>query len=753
MCQPPQISHLNERMNRCMSEVKKNNGDNNSMSLDSLLNEFLTKESTGSRFASTEAKDEIKVDPLAKTRAFDLAKIPEEDSKLKDNAKEFEQSVKKYFSENHETDVDEKLTLLYDDKEEVTADEACETEDDALSTFESDDDYFADLEEQEQDPIDRKIDHAFSDKSDRDDSNRKGEDPCFCGKFKFEYTEPCQEMEISKSLQKSARTAFHSMAAVLLFTLISIYTDLAPSLQLPHIHYLEPGKYSPVFALVSLQLLLFCVIFTLDSIILGIKNLFSGHPTPESAAFLVALVASVQAVVSVFVKFSETGLVVFCSIGSLGILAMSLYEYWKSRAMLMNFRVISMKKPKLGTEKLGFDSAEGEIFSKYLSDGSDIFTTKEKDFVDNFFARSQTPSASDKKTSGLLLAGALFGLLLGALNFYLSKDFYTSVNVFAAAFFITVPTCIFLVGALPYYLATKSAFRTHSAIIGLAAGDYYANASVISFEDTAVFPPKQVKVTSIKTFGKNRIDNVIITMAQIFGKLGGPLSDVFRKSVSNILANESTVTLTETAPDGLRLSVDGSDCLVGLSSFMMYYGIDTPPDSFDDSFLQSSGSVLYLAVGNELAAKFYIKYSVNNQFESLLHSLYNAGVCTGIKTIDPCITNELICSNLKHSNYPISVLKCKNPDLLFQDTAESVDSGVVSASGLFNFLKTFLLANKLRLTVKSNSAVKLTSIIIGIALAGFFVLTHNAAALSILFLLLFQLLWLLPIALISYLSK
>jgi len=740
-----------------MSDVKKKSGDNDDISLDSLLTEFLSKENTAPRFRAAKDEKNNNADSLSSTRAFDIAKIPEEDQNIKENVKEFEESVKKYFSENHETDVDKTLTQLYDPESETNEDYIGTEPGNNPSRFSGEEEPLSeDLElpeEPERDNIDKRIDLAFSDQYELYEGDKKSSASCDCGKFKFEYTSPCQDMEITKTLQKCTLSAFKSMSAVLLFTLISIYTEFAPILNLPHFRFVEPGKYSSVFSLISLQLLFLCVIFSMDSIFLGIKNLFSGHPTPESAAFVIALVTSIQAVASVFMKYDSSDLTVYCSLGCFSILLMSLYEYWKSRSLLMSFKVVSVKKPKFGTEKLNFDSSEGEAFMKYLSDGSEIFTTKQEDFVNHFFARSQARSKSDKKIGGLLITGFLFGLLFGVLNYIFKKDVYTSLNIFTATLLTTVPASIYMISSLPFFIASKKAFQLHSAFIGLSAGDYYEKASVISFDDTAVFPPKQVKVTSIKTYGKNRIDNVIITMARIFGKLGGPLSDVFEKSVSNLRSSESCVTLVETAPDGLRLSIDEDDYLVGLGSFMQFYGIDTPPDSIDDSFIQSSGSVLYLAVNNELAAKFYIKYTINNQFESLLRSLYNAGICTGIKTIDPCISNELVCANLKHSNYPISVLKCKNPDQLTQDETEPFDTGVVSASGISNFLKVFVLANKLRLTIKSNTFIKFISIIIGLAILGFFVATGNVTEANVSFLLLFQIFWLLPVSVISYLSK
>ena len=66
---------------------------------------------------------------------------------------------------------------------------------------------------------------------------------------------------------------------------------------------------------------------------------------------------------------------------------------------------------------------------------------------------------------------------------------------------------------------------------GQNASEEYKGLSVVAFEDTEVFLPKDVRISSIKTYGGMALDEAVVTMSKIYGKIGGPLSKIFAKMV------------------------------------------------------------------------------------------------------------------------------------------------------------------------------------------------------------------------------
>ena len=170
----------------------------------------------------------------------------------------------------------------------------------------------------------------------------------------------------------------------------------------------------------------------------------------------------------------------------------------------------------------------------------------------------------------------------------------------------------------------------------------------------------------------------------------------------------------------------------------------------DEAYENAVGSVMYVTVNEKLAAKLYIKYTVNPLFDSLLKDMYKAGLCLGVKTLDPNINNELINRAIKFRKCPIAVLRGGSPDEVLGEVP-AADSGIVCNSTLHNFLKMFALCDKTRHITKSNVIISTVSVFLSFAAVAFLAITGDIGAISSLHAVAFQLFWLLPVWLISFL--
>jgi cation transport ATPase len=196
--------------------------------------------------------------------------------------------------------------------------------------------------------------------------------------------------------------------------------------------------------------------------------------------------------------------------------------------------------------------------------------------------------------------------------------------------------------------------------------------------------------------------------------------------------------------------MDGHNYFIGKKSYMRRYRFESPIDDGDEAYERGVGSVMYVVVDERLAAKLYIKYTINPLFDSLLKDMYKAGLCLGAKTLDPNINNDLINSGITFRKCPISVLRGNDPDDVAGETERS-DSGVVCNSSLHNFLKMFALCDKARHITKSNIIISIISVFLSFVAVAFLAVTGDIGAISSLHAVAFQLFWLLPVWLISLL--
>ena len=59
---------------------------------------------------------------------------------------------------------------------------------------------------------------------------------------------------------------------------------------------------------------------------------------------------------------------------------------------------------------------------------------------------------------------------------------------------------------------------------------------------------------------------------------------------------------------------------------------------------------MLVTMNDMLIAKVYVRYRISEQFNSLLRDMYRAGMCVGIKTVDPNITTALLERTVRYKN-------------------------------------------------------------------------------------------------------
>ena len=563
-----------------------------------------------------------------------------------------------------------------------------------------------------------------------------------------EYISRNEETDILNKLRKKAIYSMFSVVLTFIVAAICFYFELAAGTEMPHPHIFEPGRFSVVYAMSMLQLMFIGVIFNLE----GVKRAFLAlRPKKASAEGFCAaalVVCTLHSVVSCLVAGNKTSLVSLCSAGCLALVLLSVNSFIKAQTALSAFCVAASKHPKYSLASIGEGSVEEKNFEKYLED-STLFVAEKSDFVKGFFKKTAISPAAAKGTVKRIIVTASVSAVVSVVCGFLF-GIYAGICAFSAMCLVSFPVNALISTALPFFFASSKAKKSQTAYIGEASCDAYEKMGVISFEDVEVFPPRSVKVSSIRTYENHRIDKVILYMAKIFDKVPGPLSYVFANSVQNIDESGSEARITEHFSNGMCAKIDDKEILVGTGDFLRLYDIETPLDNIDDGFTRTMGSIMFMAVDGVLAAKFYIKYAVNRNFEALLHSFYEAGICVGIRTYDPCVNDELVCGNLKGSNYPISVINI-HPEETAAGVSDETESSVISVSSLHNFLKGFIRLDNLRNVYRTNTFMGLLGSIVGMGLTAFLSITGAGA--GVLFLAMFQLLWCIPTVLFSVFSK
>lgn len=494
--------------------------------------------------------------------------------------------------------------------------------------------------------------------------------------------------------------------------------------------------YTVSYIMICLQLLLICGAVAFKTLKSGVTDLIAFEPSYKSLTFVMLCVSVVTDIISCFVP-GPVILYNFCS--AVAIFMLLVYEYNMAKRDYMSFKIISNDKAKtaaiisIGTSK----TPEVAAYEQLDEDEEvKIISLQKGNFINDFFARiKQTDSTPQDKILIPLTLSCM--VVLFVLTLVLHGDYSSALRIANMSFSAFAPFAVYFSFVLPLSKATTSVYENGSAIIGTAALEEYSGASIIAFEDKDIFPSYCVKLKSVKVYGDSRIDKILYNASSVFSQVGGPLSDVFSLATIEIGISED-VQITSCSHDGIEATVDGKRILIGKESFLTEYGIFARNDETDDD----NYARLYVAEDDFLCAKFYVKYSLDVDFENVISRMAASGICGVLKTYDPNIDDELLRKFIDTKKYPVKVVKCKLGEDI-SHVQDQLNSGVISISGSKNTVDATVTCERLCNIRASSNTVKMLAMIIGMILCSFialFKITPFCSAIVVLY----QLLWTIP---------
>lgn len=567
-------------------------------------------------------------------------------------------------------------------------------------------------------------------------------------KTAFEYKDREQNTEIATMLNRAVAISRLKLIGVLLLTGLIFYMELAKGTS-DRSAYLKPGRFGSVYILADLQLLFFAVMLMSESFLNGLRAFKNFRLTADSVMASSVIASSAFSLVSLAVNPTDPTLKLFNLVAAFALLASALVKYLQCKKDLNSFRIVAVKKPKFAAMSIDGSSGEAGEFAKHMNESSDIFTVKKASFISGFFARTTRRPKSDDIFNMLVPITFVVSVALFMLCYIMDGDSYEAYTAATLLFCAATPLTSYFMLSLPVIVACMNAKRYNGTFVGNAVAEEYADAAVLSFADTEAFLPHMVSVTGIKTYGDYTIDKVMTRLGMLFDYIEGPLKTVTANMLDKVPKPDS-IRLIDSAADGLYIVMDGTDYYLGKRSYMRHSRLDAPVDEADDVYSKNVGTVMYMAINDTVVAKIYVKYSINPEFDNLLKSMYRAGVCVGIKTLDPNINNELLQKSIGYKKCPVAVLKGGVPEEM-NGTAECVDSGIISGSSLHNFLKMFILCDRTRHATKSNCIINIASMIMAAAVIAFLCVTGAAGDYGSTAVVLFQLLWLAPMSALTFL--
>lgn len=539
---------------------------------------------------------------------------------------------------------------------------------------------------------------------------------------------------------------------LMIFENITTITKLFTGTEQQFAGFLDPAVYPVVYIMVSLQLMLLACYCAVGEIATGFKNIFRGTPTPESMTALLTFGGILySAVLAVTVKAPNEP-VMFNFVTAVSALLTLIYAMYNNKRESMNFAVVANRKPKHIVRRLPDEESEGEAraFAEQ-DDACDVMKIEKTDFIDGFFGRLRKPDTSTGVFMTFAMSASVaLAVLLGIfVNFRGGESDTAAIcRVVYSSLLMLAPLSAYITFSYPMYRANVAAKQYDSAIIGDAAIEEYSNASIISFDDKNVFPSYSVKVQNMRIYNNARIDRVLYYAASVFAYAGGPLQDVFEVATRD-MGVSGNVKIFDTESGFLAAQVDGVNIIFGSGQNLRNRGLDIPEAALvDDVDLSDELSIMYMFRESKLVAKFYVKYVMDSDIDLILKQFSGSGLYVCVRTFDPNIDEAMIAKKAGMKKMPLKILRYSSADEVGR-YEEKVDSGLVTSGSPKSLLQVITYCGKVLHTKKTDIALGVLSVLIGAAILALLLLADSLTVLSSLLIVLYQLIWLIPISIAS----
>lgn len=556
-----------------------------------------------------------------------------------------------------------------------------------------------------------------------------------------EFTYQRQREDIAADYKAASRTSGIQLIFTAVITVLLFLLECLPSFGVALPEALNAEYYPVVYAMAVMQLAWFAGAFSYREIANGFLGLLKYRMSAGSVLGLLLLGVTVCDIVVCALGMSAPVYnfsVVFAA------LLLRTFEYLDIRRETMAFTVASSTQTKKYVA-VHVPSEEIEGLEEYTGEDSSILRTEKCSFVENYFARTEKRSdaevLSNKYLVPIILAASVIALVISAVK---GGDAATNASVFSAILAVGMPVLVLMSSAFPLYKAACKLSHRDSAIIGETSVEEYAGTTMICFDDADAFPSYGVALENLRIYGKGDIETIIEQMDAVFSKLGGPLRHVFSLMVAEC-PKPYNVKIAGVYEDGICASVNGSKLYIGTAEYMEKNGIrvlDTTTEIGGKYF-----STMYLAEENALRAKFFIRYTLDGSFETIIKKLARRGIASVILTGDSNINDELLARSLDISKLPVKVVRRNLSDNTVR--GDRADSGVVSAGAVGDLVSTVTMCDRLSGVLGTMRAVRIASVVICAILAIGATLLGMHTSLVSLYVLLYHLFWLVPAWLVT----
>ena len=574
-----------------------------------------------------------------------------------------------------------------------------------------------------------------------------------------DYTRPEDAASIQHDLGQKRRALLLragvtglSLLLMLVFGLLSEYNAILPSF-IPYYLLTQP------YLILELIFLIIAGAFSWPVLYNGVRGLVRLHANSDSAAAIAAAAAAVQTVLLLFStdQLESAAVHLYAPLAVLALFLNTLGKLSMVGRIARNFHFVAAPDRKMAVHLLHDHNTALQMARGCVADTPVIAYQARAGFLRNFLRVSYLPDPIEQNAPVAAPIGIVCSLILCVATLLLSHDALAALTAFTASCCVCTPMMGQLCVNLPLAQASRIVSRHGAMISGYEALDRFSDVNAILIDAKELFPKTNVKISGVRTFGDQRVDEAILEAAALLSETGGTLGEIFDdviQSRRDLLPKVDSATYE----DGKGISgwVSGHRVLIGNRALLEEHHITPPSRDFEKKNLVDDKQILYLASGGQLVAMFPLTYKTDRRRTVELCRLEDNGVSFLVRTCDPNITPELIARCFQLDKGSINVLPTRLGDVYVragENTKAPAAAWMATKGRPTALMRLLTVCIRQRGNISLAVALQYVAVILGFTLVAFLSCFSGLPKLSTLFLLLYELFWGLAIVILPKLRK
>ncbi len=540
-------------------------------------------------------------------------------------------------------------------------------------------------------------------------------------------------MEASKSLRKQGMWLSFRALIVLVIAAAAAYLSIAPRFEILPLPLVLDANKNPSVAIGALILLQFAALFIgIDVFGMGFSSLFHGAPDRASLVSF-AILAGLLHAASIIVLDNETGVEIpYIALNILMLYASMRDERGRMHALSKAYKAISgAQDPKAVYCHYDSEDESYRAVKGPLHDGQAFIMELERADTIDRFSMVYVP---------LALVGSI--VLAGVVS-WVNNDPMRMFWALSALLSMSAPVGMLCAFGASYKNVSKKLQSQGAAIAGARQAQILRGTEEVVLSETDLYPAGSVSLDSMQNLSSIADGKILACAAALTEAAGLELGRVLSETTKERYGMTFTARNVKLVDGGITGRIGASNLVVGSGALMVKMGIRTKAS-------QDDNASLYLVIDNTLAGIFSLRYQPTKdtyQAMRLMRRMHmNAVLAARDFNISPAMVEQEFDLHRGFADQPdvAETERLLNPDYTKGDSPAAILSE--DSAGLF--MKVLRYADKLAGSLRSALILSTVAGISGMAIVFYLVFNNSAEAIPVMNLLLYNLIWYIPVFLI-----